>query len=77
MNGLQLKMDFEEFCGAAISIPQFEGSERWESQVNEAYEIFENAGNRVVMIEDLAKVKEIRSIYYNLGRYYVGLDSTK
>ena len=53
MNGLQFKMDFEEFCSAAISIPQFE---RWEWQVDNAYEIFEDEGNRVVMIEDLPKV---------------------
>ena len=54
MNGLQFKMDFEEFCSAAISTPQFE---RWEWQVDKAYEIFEDEGNRVLMIEDLATVR--------------------
>ncbi|KAH7415601.1 hypothetical protein KP509_14G053400 [Ceratopteris richardii] len=49
------KMDFQEFCAAAISVPQFEGLERWEQQAHNAYQIFEREGNRVVMIEDLAR----------------------
>ena len=50
-------MDFQEFCAAAISASQYEGLERWEYQTHTAYEIFEREGNRVVMIEDLAKVR--------------------
>ena len=56
IDGLHFKMDFNEFCAAAISVPQFEGLERWELQLHSAYEIFETEGNRVVMIEDLARV---------------------
>ena len=52
------KMDFQEFCTAAISASQYEGLERWEYQTHTAYEIFEREGNRVVMIEDLAKVSK-------------------
>lgn len=49
------KMDFQEFCAAATSVPQLEGLERWEQQARNAYHIFEKEGNRVVMIEDLAR----------------------
>lgn len=49
------KMDFQEFCAAATSIPQLEGHEKWEQQARSAYQIFEKEGNRVVLIEDLAR----------------------
>lgn len=49
------KMDFQEFCAAATSVPQLEGLERWDQQARSAYQIFEKAGNRVVLIEDLAR----------------------
>ena len=50
------KMDFQEFCAAATSVPQLEGLDTWEEQAKKAYEIFEKEGNRVVLIEDLARV---------------------
>ena len=57
------KFDFQEFCAAAISVPQLEGLEKWEEQTRKAYHIFEIDGNRVVLIEDLARVS---SIFYLL-----------
>ncbi|KAH7291157.1 hypothetical protein KP509_29G002800 [Ceratopteris richardii] len=48
------KMDFQEFCAAAISVPQLEGQDGWEQQARHAYQIFDKEGNRVVLIEDLA-----------------------
>ena len=50
------KMDFQEFCAAATSVPQLEGLDTWDEQAKKAYEIFEKEGNRVVLIEDLARV---------------------
>lgn len=56
INSLQFKkMDFQEFCAAATSVPQLEGLERWDHQARSAYQIFEKEGNRVVLIEDLAR----------------------
>eukprot|EP00250_Pteridium_aquilinum_P015260 c22480_g1_i1 orf=512-2287(+) len=49
------KLDFQEFCAAATSVPQLEGLERWDQQARNAYQIFEKEGNRVVLIEDLAR----------------------
>lgn len=49
-------MDFEEFCAAASSVPQLEGLDNWERQARTAYQIFDREANRVVVIEDLARV---------------------
>jgi Ca2+-binding EF-hand superfamily protein len=58
MDTRPFKMDFEEFCAAAMSVAQLEGREAsWERQAREAYEIFDKDGNRVVVVEDLAKVR--------------------
>ncbi|QCE05486.1 Protein kinase [Vigna unguiculata] len=48
------KLDFEEFCAAAISMHQLEGMESWEQHARRAYELFEKEGNRPIMIEELA-----------------------
>ncbi|XP_059068019.1 CDPK-related kinase 5-like [Cryptomeria japonica] len=55
MSSLQSrKMDFEEFCSAAISVHQLEGLDRWEQHARCAYELFEQKGNRTIVIEELA-----------------------
>ncbi|XP_022930598.1 CDPK-related kinase 1-like isoform X2 [Cucurbita moschata] len=48
------KLDFEEFCAAAISIYQLEGMENWEQHARHAYDLFDKDGNRPIMIEELA-----------------------
>ncbi|KAG5556002.1 hypothetical protein RHGRI_006588 [Rhododendron griersonianum] len=48
------KLDFEEFCAAAISVHHLEGMESWEQHARSAYELFEKDGNRPIMIEELA-----------------------
>ncbi|KAJ8760105.1 hypothetical protein K2173_010961 [Erythroxylum novogranatense] len=48
------KLDFEEFCAAAVSVHQLEGTECWEQHARHAYEFFEKDGNRPIMIEELA-----------------------
>ncbi|XP_077249868.1 CDPK-related kinase 5-like [Tasmannia lanceolata] len=55
LNALQYrKMDFEEFCTAALSVHQLEGLDRWEQHARCAYEFFEKDGNRAIIIEELA-----------------------
>lgn len=57
MGSLQYrKLDFEEFCAAAISVLQLEGMESWEQHARRGYELFEKDGNRPIMIEELASV---------------------
>ncbi|XP_022852365.1 CDPK-related kinase 7-like [Olea europaea var. sylvestris] len=48
------KLDFEEYCAAAVSVYQLEGMESWEQHARRAYEFFEKDGNRAIMIEELA-----------------------
>ncbi|KAK9054085.1 hypothetical protein SSX86_025162 [Deinandra increscens subsp. villosa] len=48
------RMDYDEFCAAAINIYQLEALDRWEQHARCAYELFEKDGNRAIMIEELA-----------------------
>lgn len=50
------KMDFEEFCAAAISTHQLEAIERWEQIASTGFQHFEQEGNRVISVEELARV---------------------
>ncbi|XVE93328.1 hypothetical protein REPUB_Repub01dG0182500 [Reevesia pubescens] len=55
LNALQYgRMDFEEFCAAALSVHQLEALDRWEQHARCAYELFEKNGNRAIVIEELA-----------------------
>ncbi|KAK3025620.1 hypothetical protein RJ639_042118 [Escallonia herrerae] len=55
LNALQYRrMEFEEFCAAAFSIHQLEALDRWEQHARCAYEIFEESGNRAIVIQELA-----------------------
>ncbi|XP_022763348.1 CDPK-related protein kinase-like isoform X2 [Durio zibethinus] len=55
LNTLQYRrMDFEEFCAAALSVHQLEALDRWEQHARRAYELFEKDGNRAIVIEELA-----------------------
>jgi len=50
------RMDFDEFCAAALSVHQLEGLDRWEQHARCAYELFEKDGNRAILIDELASV---------------------
>ena len=49
-------MDFEEFCAAASSPYQLEALDRWEEIAGTAFQQFEQEGNRVISVEELAQV---------------------
>lgn len=49
-------MDFEEFCAAAISVYQLEVHQEWDRIATTAFEYFEETGNRVISVEELAQV---------------------
>lgn len=49
-------MYFEEFCAAAISTYQLEALEEWESIASTAFGYFEQEGNKVTTVEELAQV---------------------
>ncbi|KAL8200593.1 hypothetical protein R6Q57_011932 [Mikania cordata] len=55
LNALQYRrMEFDEFCAAALSVLQLEALDKWEENARCAYEIFDKDGNRPIMIEELA-----------------------
>ncbi|PRQ47920.1 putative protein kinase CAMK-CDPK family [Rosa chinensis] len=55
LNALQYRrMDFEEFCTAALSVHQLEALDHWEQHARCAYELFDKEGNRAIVIEELA-----------------------
>uniref|UniRef100_A0A2C9U7B0 Protein kinase domain-containing protein n=1 Tax=Manihot esculenta TaxID=3983 RepID=A0A2C9U7B0_MANES len=55
LNALQYRrMDFEEFCAAALSVHQLEALDCWEQRTCRAYELFDKDGNRAIVIEELA-----------------------
>ena len=51
------KMEFQEFCAAAISTHQLEAVEKWEHIASTAFQHFEQEGNRVISVEELAGVR--------------------
>ncbi|XP_022967753.1 CDPK-related kinase 1-like [Cucurbita maxima] len=48
------RLDFEEFCAAALSVHRLKGAESWELHARYAYDLFDEYGNRPIMIEELA-----------------------
>lgn len=58
------KIDFEEFCAAATSVYQLEALDHWEQISNSAYEFFEQEGNRVISVEELARELNIGPNFY-------------
>ncbi|KAJ9186993.1 hypothetical protein P3X46_002495 [Hevea brasiliensis] len=48
------KIGFEEFCAAAISTYQLEVLENWEDIARTAFDYFEEEGNRVISVQELA-----------------------
>ncbi|EHA8592008.1 putative CDPK-related kinase 4 [Cocos nucifera] len=59
-------MDFEEFCVATISPYQLEALENWEQIASAAFEYFEQEGNQVISIEELAQEMNLSSAAYSI-----------
>ncbi|KAJ6827625.1 calcium dependent protein kinase 1 [Iris pallida] len=60
------RMDFEEFCAAAVSPYQLEALERWEQIASTAFEHFERDGNRVTTIEELSQEMSLAPAAYSM-----------
>lgn len=65
------KMDFEEFCAAAISTHQLEALEGWEQIAYLAFEHFELEGNRSITVEELARELNLGSTAYSILREWI------
>ncbi|KAL6127507.1 hypothetical protein ACLB2K_070872 [Fragaria x ananassa] len=71
------KLDFEEFCVAAISTYQLEALEGWEKIANTAFECFEREGNRVISVEELAQEMNLGPTSYPLLKDWIRTSDRK
>ncbi|KAG2720619.1 hypothetical protein I3760_02G044400 [Carya illinoinensis] len=65
------KMDFEEFCAAAISTHQLEALDGWERIASTAFEHFEQEGNRIISVEELARELNLGPSAYSILREWI------
>ncbi|MBA0831834.1 hypothetical protein Goarm_016268 [Gossypium armourianum] len=71
------KMYFEEFCAAAISTHQLEAVEGWEQIASTAFEHFEQEGNRVISIEELARELNVGPSAYSFLKDWIRVSDGK
>ncbi|XWS46286.1 hypothetical protein CRYUN_Cryun14cG0052400 [Craigia yunnanensis] len=71
------KMYFEEFCAAAISTHQLEAVESWEQIASTAFELFEQEGNRVISIEELARELNVGPSAYSFLKDWIRISDGK
>ncbi|KAL0382468.1 UNVERIFIED_CONTAM: CDPK-related kinase [Sesamum calycinum] len=65
------KMDFEEFCAAAISTYQLEALDKWEEIASTAFQHFEQEGNRMTSVEELAQELNLGPTAYSLLKDWI------
>ncbi|KAG0453876.1 hypothetical protein HPP92_025180 [Vanilla planifolia] len=65
------RMNFEEFCAAAISPYQLEALEGWEQMAMTAFEYFEQDGNRVISVEELAQEMNLSSTAFSIVQEWI------
>ncbi|XP_015063635.1 CDPK-related kinase 3 [Solanum pennellii] len=68
------KLDFEEFCAAAISTYQLEALEEWEQIAAVAFQHFEQEGNRHVSVEELARELNVGPTAHSILRDWIRND---
>jgi serine/threonine protein kinase len=68
------KMDFEEFCAAAISTYQLEALEEWEHIASAAFDHFENEGNRVISVDELARELNVGPAAHSVVKDWIRSD---
>ncbi|XP_052489131.1 CDPK-related kinase 3 isoform X3 [Gossypium raimondii] len=71
------KMYFEEFCAAAVSTHQLEAVEGWEQIASAAFEHFEQEGNRVISIEELARELNVGPSAYSFLKDWIRISDGK
>ncbi|XP_021846977.2 CDPK-related kinase 3 [Spinacia oleracea] len=65
------KMDFDEFCAASISTHQLEGREGWDQIASTAFDQFEQEGNRIITVEELARELNLGPTAYSILRDWI------
>ncbi|XP_013595736.1 PREDICTED: CDPK-related kinase 4-like [Brassica oleracea var. oleracea] len=67
----QKKLDFEEFCAAGVSVYQLEALEEWEQIATSAFEHFEQEGNRIISVQELAAEMSLAPNTYHLLKDWI------
>ncbi|KAK9724868.1 hypothetical protein RND81_05G104100 [Saponaria officinalis] len=65
------KMDFEEFCVAAISVYQLEAHEDWDKIATTAFHHFEQEGNRRISVEEFSREMNLSPTAYPLVKDWI------
>ncbi|XP_010515287.1 PREDICTED: CDPK-related kinase 6-like isoform X1 [Camelina sativa] len=65
------KLDFEEFCAAAVSVYQLEALEEWEQIATIAFDHFEREGSRAISVQELAEEMSLGPNAYPLLRDWI------
>ncbi|XP_031497405.1 CDPK-related kinase 3-like [Nymphaea colorata] len=65
------RIDFDEFCAAAISIYQLEALEGWEQMASTAFQYFEEEGNRVISVDELAREMNVGPAAHAIFRDWI------
>ncbi|KAG6477863.1 hypothetical protein ZIOFF_061295 [Zingiber officinale] len=65
------RMNFEEFCVAAISPYQLEALKEWEQIATRAFQYFEEEGNHFISIEELAQEMNLAPAAYSMMRDWI------
>ncbi|XP_074281601.1 CDPK-related kinase 4-like [Silene latifolia] len=65
------KIDFEEFCAAAISVYQIEALEDWDKIAAIAYQHFEQEGNRRISVEEFSREMNLSPTAYPLVKDWI------
>ncbi|XP_074583842.1 CDPK-related kinase 3-like [Curcuma longa] len=71
------KMDFEEFCAAAISPHHLEALDGWEQMASTAFEHFEREGNRAITVKELAQELSLPATNYSVLRSWIRPEDCK
>ncbi|KAH9625918.1 hypothetical protein KSS87_023438 [Heliosperma pusillum] len=71
------KIDFDEFCAAAISTHQLEARENWDQIASIAYNHFEREGNRAITVEELARELNLGPSAYSLLKDWIRIPDGK
>ncbi|KAK8939224.1 CDPK-related kinase 4 [Platanthera zijinensis] len=61
-------MDFEEFCVVPCQLESLKG---WEQMAVMAFEYFEQEGNRVITVEELAQEMNLASSAYSIVQEWI------
>lgn len=65
------RVSFDEFCAAAISPYHLEALEGWEQIASTAFDYFEQEGNRVITIEELAQEMNLSPAAYSIMQDWI------